>query len=152
MFQSLFGSLLNYRYGNENVSLTHLSWICITSILTTIYSLKNCSVYGGSCRIYSPKSFGFFQKELKELNLTSAVQYVNVRALFLRVPDGENPKCFLEFFENFRIFMYMYVLNDSWLIDLNFHWDLTWVSFHCLLINLFWRDFCKGFVLELSLF
>ena len=42
MFQSLFGSLLNhlYRYGNENVSLRHLSLICITSILTTIYSLK----------------------------------------------------------------------------------------------------------------
>ena len=31
MIQSLFGSLLN-----------HLSLICITSILTTSYSLKNC--------------------------------------------------------------------------------------------------------------
>ena len=28
---------------------------------------------------------------------------------------------FLEFFENFRIFMYMYVFNDSYFIDLNFH-------------------------------
>ena len=47
MFQSFFGSLLNhlYRYANENVLVRHLSLICITSILTTIYSLKNCSVY-----------------------------------------------------------------------------------------------------------
>ena len=66
LFQSLFGSLLNYRYGNENVSLRHLSWICITSILTTIYSLKNCSVYGRSCRTYSPKSFGFLRKEFRQ--------------------------------------------------------------------------------------
>ena len=68
MFQSLFGSLLNYRYGNENVSLGHLSWIFITSILTTIYSLKNCSVYGRSCRIYSPKSLGFFLKEFRQVS------------------------------------------------------------------------------------
>ena len=42
MFQSLFGGLLNhlYRYANENVSVKYLSLICITSILTTIYSLK----------------------------------------------------------------------------------------------------------------
>ena len=47
MFQSLFGSLLNhlYPYANENVSVRHLSLICITSILTTIYSLKNWTVY-----------------------------------------------------------------------------------------------------------
>ena len=56
----------NYRYENENVSLRHLSWICITSILTTIYSLKNCSVYGRSCRTYSPKSFGFLRKEFRQ--------------------------------------------------------------------------------------
>ena len=69
MFQSLFGSLLNhlYHYANENVSVKHLSLICITSILTTIYSLKNCSVYGRSCRIYSPKSFGFFRKEFRQV-------------------------------------------------------------------------------------
>ena len=36
---------------------------CITPILTTIYSLKNWSVYGRSRRIYSPKSFGLFRKE-----------------------------------------------------------------------------------------
>ena len=36
---------------------------CISPILTTIHSLKNCSVYGRSRRIYSPKSFGFFRKE-----------------------------------------------------------------------------------------
>ena len=67
MFQSLFGSLLNhfYHYANENVSVKHLSFICITSILITIYSLKNCSVYGGSCRIYSPKSFGSFWREFR---------------------------------------------------------------------------------------
>ena len=67
MFQSLFGSLLNhlYHYANENVSVKHLSLICITSILTTIYSLKNRSVYGRSCRIYSPKSFGSFRKEFR---------------------------------------------------------------------------------------
>ena len=56
MFQSFFGGLLNhlYQYANENVSVKYLSLICITSILTTIYSLKNCSVYGRSCRIYKP--------------------------------------------------------------------------------------------------
>ena len=65
MFQSLFGNLLNhlYHYANENVSAKHLSLICITSILTTIYSLKNGSVYGRSCRIYNPKSFGLSRTE-----------------------------------------------------------------------------------------
>ena len=69
MFQSLFGSLLNhlYHYANENVSVKHLSLICITSILTTIYSLKNCSVYGRSCRIYSLKSFGLFGNEFRQV-------------------------------------------------------------------------------------
>ena len=78
MFQSLFGSLLNYRYGNENVSLRHLSWICITSILTTIYSLKNCSVYGRSCRIYSPKSFGFFRKEFRQVSKKNVIYRLRV--------------------------------------------------------------------------
>ena len=69
MFRSLFGSLLNhlYRYGNENVSVRHLSLICITSILTTIYLLKNCSIYGRSCRIYCPKSFAFFRIEFSQV-------------------------------------------------------------------------------------
>ena len=42
MFQSLFGSLLNhlYHYAKENVSVKHLSFICITSILTTITRSK----------------------------------------------------------------------------------------------------------------
>ena len=77
MFQSLFGSLLNhlYRYRNENVSLRHLSWICITSILTTIYSLKNCSVHRRSCHIYSPKSFGFFRKEFRRVKKNQYVIY-----------------------------------------------------------------------------
>ena len=37
MFQSLLRSLLShlYRCGNENVSVRHLSLICITSILTS---------------------------------------------------------------------------------------------------------------------
>ena len=50
MFQSLFESLLNhlYNYANKNVSVKHLSLTCITSILATIYSLKNCSVHGRS--------------------------------------------------------------------------------------------------------
>ena len=75
MFQSSFGSLLNhpYHYANGNVSVRHLSLICITSIFTVIYSLKICSVYERSCRNYSPKSFGFFCKEfrrvLKNINI-----------------------------------------------------------------------------------
>ena len=66
MFQSLFGSLLNhfYSHANENVSVRYLSLICITSILPTFYSLKNCSFYGGSCRIYSPKSFGILSERI----------------------------------------------------------------------------------------
>ena len=51
------------HYANENVSVKHLSLICITSILITDQSLKNCSVYERSCHIYSTKSFGYFQKE-----------------------------------------------------------------------------------------
>ena len=34
----------------KNMSVKPLSLICITSILNTVYSLKSCSVYGGSCR------------------------------------------------------------------------------------------------------
>ena len=80
MFLSLFGSLLNhlYRYGNENVSVRHLSLICITSILITIYSLKNCSVYERSCHIYSPKSFGFFRKELRQVNVGEKLNLLSI--------------------------------------------------------------------------
>ena len=69
MFQSLFGSLLShlYHYANENLSVKLLSLILLTSILTNIYSLKNCSVYGRSCCNYSPKSFGFFWKEFRQI-------------------------------------------------------------------------------------
>ena len=65
--KNLFGSLLSqlYHYANENVSVKHRSSICITSILTTIYLHKNCSVYRRSFRICSPKSFGFFRKEFR---------------------------------------------------------------------------------------
>ena len=48
-----------------NVLVKHLPLICMTPILTTIYSLKNYSVYGRSWRLYSPKSFGFFRKEFR---------------------------------------------------------------------------------------
>ena len=76
-FQSFFGSLLNhlYPYANENVSMRHLSLICITSILTTIYSLKNCSVYGRSCRGYKPKSLRFFRKEFRKVKKKKSVIY-----------------------------------------------------------------------------
>ena len=86
MFHSLFGSLLNhlYPYANENVSVRHLSLSCITSILTTIYSLKNCSVYGRSCRIYSPKWFWFswrISSSLKKINVFSRLrsQFFTIR-------------------------------------------------------------------------
>ena len=71
MFQSLFGILLNhlYHYASENVSVKHLSLICITSTLTTIYSLKNCSVYGRSCRIYSPISLSLKKKVIYRLRV-----------------------------------------------------------------------------------
>ena len=36
-------------------------------ILTTIYSLKKCLVYGRFWRLYNPKSFGFFRKEFREV-------------------------------------------------------------------------------------
>ena len=58
----MFGSLLNHlcRYANKNISVRSLYLICIISVLTTIYSLRNCSVQGRSCRNYSPKSFRLF--------------------------------------------------------------------------------------------
>ena len=39
-----------------------LSFICIAFVFSTIYSLINCSVYGESCRNYSPLSFRFFSQ------------------------------------------------------------------------------------------
>ena len=63
-----------YPYANGNVSVRHLSLSCITSILTNIYSLKICSVYGRSCRIYSPKLFWFswrISSSLKKINIFS---------------------------------------------------------------------------------
>ena len=96
IFQSLFGSLLNYHYGNENVSLRHLSWICITSILTTIYSLKICSVYGRSCRIYSPKSFGFFRKEKKccpRPTVSGSIFKTSVTVFTIRTSQPANNIC-----------------------------------------------------------
>ena len=65
MFQSLSGNLFNhlYHYMKMKMFRWSLSLICITSILTIIYSFNNCSVYGRSCSNYSPKSFGFFRKD-----------------------------------------------------------------------------------------
>ena len=76
MFRSLFGSLLShlYQYANENISVKYLSLICITSILTTIYLLKNCSVYGRSCRIYCPKSFAFFRIEFRQVKKKNVIR------------------------------------------------------------------------------
>ena len=45
---------------NENVSVKPLSLICVASIFYTIHSLKHFSVYEGSYRNYSPKSFELF--------------------------------------------------------------------------------------------
>ena len=71
MFQSLLGRILNHpyliHYVHGNVLMQHLSLICITSILTIIYPLKYCSIYGGSCCNYSPKSFGMFWKEFSSV-------------------------------------------------------------------------------------
>ena len=39
-FLSVLAFFFLYHYGNENVSVTLLSLICITSILSTIYPLK----------------------------------------------------------------------------------------------------------------
>ena len=86
MFQSLLGSLLNHpyliHYVHGNVLMQHLSLICITSILTIIYPLKYCSIYGGSCCNYSPKSFGSFGRNLvkfKEKNKDVIHQSRSVR-------------------------------------------------------------------------
>ena len=51
MCQSLSGNLFNhlYHYMKMKMFRWSLSLICITSILTIIYSFNNCSVYGRSC-------------------------------------------------------------------------------------------------------
>ena len=80
-----FGNLLNhlYPYANENVSMRHLSLICITSILTTIYSLENCSVYGRSCRGYKPKSFRFFRKEFRKVKKKKKKCFLPAKGRFI---------------------------------------------------------------------
>ena len=58
--------------------------------INTIYLLKNCSVYGRSYCIYSPKSFRFFRKEFHYVRKIN--KYINYplrvglwpRAVFLR--------------------------------------------------------------------
>lgn len=61
LFQSLLGSLLNrfHHYANKNASVKPLSLNCIASFFSTIYSLKNCSVYRGYCVNCSYKQFEF---------------------------------------------------------------------------------------------
>ena len=41
--------------------------LSVLSQLTTFYSLKNCSVYGESCRNYSPKLSRLFWQEFSEV-------------------------------------------------------------------------------------
>ena len=97
MFQSLSGSLLDhlYPYANENVSVRHLSLSCITSILTTIYSLKNFSVYGRSCRIYSPKSFWFSQRISSSLK--KLMYFQDLDHIFSQyVPPSRQITCFYD--------------------------------------------------------
>ena len=65
IFQSLYGSLLNhlFHYTNKNISVKPLFNLHYLSLFQLpFYSFKNCSVHGGSCRNYSPKSLGFFWK------------------------------------------------------------------------------------------
>ena len=77
MFQSLSGGLLNhlYHYANENVSVKHLSLICITSILTTIYSLRNCSVYGGLAVFTALNRSGSFGKNFVKFRKNKCIIY-----------------------------------------------------------------------------
>ena len=87
MFQNLFGSLINHLHhnANNNVLVKPFSLICITSVLTTIYSLKVCSVYGGSCHNYSPKSihvllasvFVNFKEKIKNVHNQSGLNCVS---------------------------------------------------------------------------
>ena len=50
-----------YLYSQMKMFRWSLSlWFCVTSIFYTIHSLKHFSVYEGSCRNYSPKSFELF--------------------------------------------------------------------------------------------
>ena len=86
MFQTLFGRLLNHLYHNvnEKVSVKPLSLICITSILTTIHSLKNCSVFG---RLNRSGSFAknlvkFKGKNKNVIHQPSAGRYSRPRAQF----------------------------------------------------------------------
>ena len=77
-----------------------LSFICIALVFSTIYSLINCSVYGESCRNYSPLSFRFFlqpfvrfQKKIK-MSFTSQ----GWSALGKTVPSVLHPRPQAQFF------------------------------------------------------
>ena len=59
-------SLLNhfFQYTNKNISVKPLFNLHYLSLFQ-LYSLKICSVHGGSCRNYSTNSLGFFWKTFR---------------------------------------------------------------------------------------
>ena len=89
MFQSLLRSLLNhlYRYANENVSVWHLSLICITSILTTIFSLKKLFSLWKILPYLQPQ----INRVLSERISSSFKKKKNVIYLLRVGPYGEKP-------------------------------------------------------------
>ena len=58
-FQRLLGSLLNLTFIFTQIKLHRWS-VSLSSVLDAVYGLKQFSVYEGSCRNYSPESFGLF--------------------------------------------------------------------------------------------
>ena len=141
MFQSLFGSLLNhlYRYGNENVSVRHLSLICITPILTTTYSLKTCSVFERSCHIYSPKSFGFFRKELRQVNVGEKLNLLSIivnigKSRQYCLNENINDSLFIKWDKRERVLSDITKLR----VPPSF-WIATWVDFGHVLGNVYSR-------------
>ena len=100
------------------------SLICIALVFSTIHSLINCSVYGESCRNYSPLSFRFFsqpfvrfQKKVKMLFTSqgrsvlreivpSVLRYPRPRAQFF--PNTDRPwlvnNIYMDYFFSFLLF------------------------------------------------
>ena len=68
MFHSLFGNLVNhlYHYANENVSIKHLSLICITSILTTAFTCSKTAQFLEDLAVFTALNhdWGSFGKNL----------------------------------------------------------------------------------------
>ena len=63
-FQRLLGSLLNLTFIFTQVKLHRWS-LSLSSVLFAIYELKQFSVHEGSCRNYSPESFGLFEEAFR---------------------------------------------------------------------------------------